>query len=321
MHITRGSVPVRPQRAHAARADKPADSDQRYPGHPRGAAGRHSPDRGAGRCDRQPGIREQVIASQTAAGSWSLLQFPIIPYPPGEYAARAGAHTFRVTHASPRRTIRRPTSISHSTAACWLYADRAGAASPSSFGCSAGRRAPAGGYTVFVHRRGGHRLGDGRRVSGSDAHHLWAGQVIADRHRCKSRQYAAGLVFGRGGAVPAGHGRAAEPPDGSDQALIPGFVGARGARAGDKTRMLSSSSRSGRTGRSAARRRSSRYRRWPRPFIITANATHYCQPGRQKRQDRQAHQRDRDQRRQRDRMNSSRRNSAPSAVANSELAP
>lgn len=178
---------------------------------------------------------EQVIASQTAAGSWSLLQFPIYPaYPPGEYTLRAPgtAHTFRVTHSQPAPDDP-PANLDLAFGPLRLLGytlDRAGAAPGESFELRLFWRAderPPEDYTVFVHLLGADNTvwaTDDAYPAATPTTALWAGQVIADRHRLQvPDNMPPGWYSVEVGLYRLDTGERLSLPDGSDRALIPGF--------------------------------------------------------------------------------------------------
>ena len=177
----------------------------------------------------------QVIATQTAAGGWSLLQFPIYPaYPPGEYTLRAPGtvHTFRVTHSLPAPDDP-PANVDLSFGPLRLlgYAlDRASAERGDFFELRLFWRAderPPDDYTVFAHL-----LGADNTVWATDdgyparmpATALWPGQTIADRHRLHvPDDIPPGWYSVEVGLYDLDTSERLRLPDGSDRALIPGF--------------------------------------------------------------------------------------------------
>jgi hypothetical protein len=177
----------------------------------------------------------RVIASQTAAGGWSLLQFPVYPaYPPGEYTLRApdGAHTFRVTHSLPAPDDP-PANLDRAFGPLRLVGytlDRAGAKPGESFELrlfwEVAERPPED-YTVFVHLLGADSTvwaTDDGYPAATPTTALWAGQVLTDRHRLRvPDDMPPGWYSVEVGLYRLETGERLALPDGSDRALVPGF--------------------------------------------------------------------------------------------------
>jgi len=177
----------------------------------------------------------QVIASQTAAGGWSLLQFPVYPaYPPGEYTLRApdGAHTFRVTHSLPAPDDP-PANLDLAFGPLRLLGytlDRAGAKPGERFDLrlfwEVAERPPED-YTVFVHLLGADNtvwVTDDGYPAGTPTTALWAGQILTDRHRLRvPDDMPPGWYSVEVGLYRLDTGERLALADGSDRALVPGF--------------------------------------------------------------------------------------------------
>ncbi len=177
----------------------------------------------------------RVIAAQTAAGGWSLLQFPVYPaYPPGEYTLRApdGTHTFRVTHSQPAPDDP-PANLDLAFGPLRLlgYAlDRAGAKPGERFDLrlfwEVAERPPED-YTVFVHLLGADNTvwaTDDGYPAGTPTTALWAGQVLTDRHRLRvPDDMPPGWYSVEVGVYRLDTGERLALADGSDRALVPGF--------------------------------------------------------------------------------------------------